>query len=275
MTTLPAQTDRPPTPNDGVYYPESDGEPVAETPSHYFPATYATWALSAIYEDYPDVYVGGDMFIYYREGDPSASVAPDVFAIPNLDKRLRSSYFMWLEEQAPMFIMEVTSTSTWRADVGRKRDLYESWGVAEYWMYDPTRETRLDPPLQGFRLVDGAYQSIEIEVDPETGVCRGVSTVLNLELRGRKDWFRFFDPSAGEYIDNLSESFAARREAEEARMRAEEERDSEFIARLRAEQERDDERKARIRAEENREDERDRLREMERLLREHGIEPPD
>ena len=88
-------------------------EPVAETPSHYFPATYATWALYVIFEDYPDVYVGGDMFIYFRQGDPSASVAPDVFAIPGLDKRLRSSYFMWLEGAVPMFIMEVTSNSTW------------------------------------------------------------------------------------------------------------------------------------------------------------------
>lgn len=267
MTTLHAQTDRAPTPNDGVYYPESDGEPVAETPFHYAPATYAVAALQALFEDSPDIYVAGDMFIYFREGDPSGSVAPDVFAIPNLDKRLRSSYFMWLEGEAPMFIMEVTSNGTWRQDVGRKRNLYESWGVAEYWLYDPTEETRLDPLLQGFRLVDRAYQPIEIEVDSESGVCRGASSVLNLELHGRKDWFRFFDPSAGEYIDNLSESLAARREAEEARMRAEEERDSEFVARITAEQERD-------RVERERDDERDRLREMERLLREHGIEPP-
>ena len=274
MTTLPTQTDRPPMPDDGVHYPESDGELVAETPSHYFPATYATAALFALFEDYPDVYVGGDMFIYYREGDPSASVAPDVFAIPGLDKRLRSSYFMWLEGQAPMFIMEVTSNSTWRQDTGRKRDLYESWGVAEYWMYDPTRETRLDPLLQGFRLVDGAYQPIEIQVDPDTGLCQGFSAVLNLELRGRKDWFRFFNPSTGEYIDNLSESLAAQREAREARVRAEEERDSEFIARIAAEQERDSHRDARLIAERERDDDRARLREMERLLRERGIEPP-
>jgi hypothetical protein len=274
MTTLHAQTDRPPTPNDGVYYPESDGEPVAETPFHYVPATYATSALSVHFEERPDVYVGGDMFIYFRQGDPSGSVAPDVFAIPNLDKRLRSSYFMWLEGQVPMFIMEVTSNGTWREDVGRKRNLYESWGVAEYWMYDPTQETRLDPLLQGFRLVDGAYEPIEIEVDPDSGLCRGVSSVLNLELHGKKDWFRFFNPSTGEYIDNLSESIAARREAQEERVRAEEERDSEFVARISAEQERDSQREARIMAERERDDERARLREMERLLREHGIEPP-
>ena len=82
---------------------------------------------------------------------------------------------------------------------------------------------------------------------------------------------------------------AARKEAEEARVRAEEERDSQFIARISAEQERDSHiearlraeldrdshRDARLRAELEREEDRARLREMERLLREHGIEPPN
>ena len=54
-----------------------------------------------------------------------------MFLIPNLDKRPRSSYFMWMEGQVPIFIMEITSKSTWRDDIGRKRDLYESWGVSE------------------------------------------------------------------------------------------------------------------------------------------------
>lgn len=202
------------------------------------------------------------------------NVAPDVFVIPNLDKRLRTSYFMWLEGHIPMFIMEVTSNSAWREDIGRKRDLYESWGVAEYWMYDPTRETRLDPLLQGFRLVDGTYRPMQIEVDPDSGLCRGFSSALNLELHGRRDWFRFFNPSTSEYIDNLSESLAARAAAEEARMMAERERDSEFVARIAAEQELDSQREAQHRAEQERDSERERLREMERLLREHGIEPP-
>ena len=266
MTTLPDQKQRPPTPNDGVYYPDSDFQ--------YIPASYATSALSAYYEDSPDIHVAGNMFIYYREGDASMNVAPDVYLIPNLDKRPRTSYFMWLEKQVPMFIMETTSNSTWREDIGRKRALYESWGVPEYWMYDPTRETRLNPLLQGFRLSDGIYQPVEIEVDPGTSLCRGFSSILNLELHARRDWFRFFNPSTGEYIDNFSESLAARLAAEEARLRAEQERDHQFVARITAEQERDREREIRLTAERERDNERARLQEMERLLREHGIDPP-
>ncbi len=248
----------PPVPNDGIHYPESDGEPVAESEFQYVPLTYATSALSAHYSEEPGIHVGGDMFIYFVEGDATMNVAPDVFVIPNLDKRLRSSYFMWLEGQVPMFIMEVTSNSTWRDDIGRKRNLYQSWGVSEYWMYDPTEETRLTPLLQGFRLVDGVYEPIEIEFEGES--YRGYSAALGLELHARKDWFRFFNPSTGEYLRNLEES-------EAARVSAERERAGEQIARLTAERERDEER-ARLTAE------RARREELERLLREHGIEPP-
>ncbi len=239
-----AEDTRPPVPNDGVHYPESDGEPVAESDFQFIPLTYATSALSAHFSEEPDIYVTGDMLIYFVEGDPRMSVAPDVFLIPNLDKRFRTSYFMWLEGQVPSFIMEVTSNSTWREDIGRKRDLYESWGVSEYWLYDPTEETRLTPLLQGFRLVDGTYEPIEIEFDGES--YRGVSVSLNLELHARKDWFRFFNPATGEYLNNLEES-------ERARV-------NEQIARLTAERERDQERSRR--------------EELERMLREHGIEPP-
>ena len=230
--------DTPPLiPNDGVHYPESDGEPVAESDFQYVPLTYATSVLSVHFSEEPDIYVTGDMLIYFVEGDPTKSVAPDVFLIPNLDKRFRTSYFMWVEGQVPSFIMEVTSNSTWREDIGRKRDLYESWGVSEYWLYDPTEETRLTPLLQGFRLVDGAYEPIEVEFDGES--YRGVSATLGLELHARKDWFRFFNSATGEYLNNLEES-------ETARLSAERERD----------------------------EERARRGELERLLREHGIEPP-
>ena len=67
----------------------------------------------------------------------------------------------------------------------------------------------------------------------------GVSGVLGLELRAAGDWFRFFDPASGEYLPDSRENQRARVEAERALSV---------------------ERRAR--------------EELERLLREHGIEPP-
>ena len=37
-------------------------------------------------------------------------------------------------------MLEVASPSTWREDVGRKRDVYAELGVKEYWLYDPEGE---------------------------------------------------------------------------------------------------------------------------------------
>ena len=238
---------------------------MAESDFQFIPLTYSVSALSVFFADAPRIYVAGNMFIYFVEGDPRKNVAPDVFVIPNLDKRLRTSYFMWLEGEVPMFIMEVTSNSTWRDDIGRKRELYESWGVSEYWLYDPTEETRLDTPLQGFRLVDGSYEPIPVEL--EGGLYRGFSSVLNLELHARKDWFRFFDPLTGERLNNLEESERARMESERARS-------DERINRMVIERERDDERINRMAIERERDDERAKREELERLLREHGIDPP-
>lgn len=46
-------------------------------------------------------------------------------------------------EAPPDLAIEVRSPSTWRHDVGRKREIYEEAGVAELWLVDPEAETIL------------------------------------------------------------------------------------------------------------------------------------
>ncbi len=43
----------------------------------------------------PEVYVGGNLPIYYEEGDPAKSVAPDVFVVFGIAKRQRRIYKLW------------------------------------------------------------------------------------------------------------------------------------------------------------------------------------
>ena len=50
---------------------------------------------------------------------------------------LRDSYRLWNEPKGPDFVLEVTSASTRREDERRKREVYASLGVAEYFLYDP------------------------------------------------------------------------------------------------------------------------------------------
>ena len=125
------------------------------------------------------MYVSGDLLIYYEEGNPGASIAPDAFVVVGAAKHKRRSYKLWEEPKAPDFVLEVASPNTWRDDVGAKRQVYERLGVTEYWQYDPTGEY-LGQRLQGLRLTPGGYerQAVERSVD---GTLTLGSEVLGLE----------------------------------------------------------------------------------------------
>ena len=90
-----------------VEYPSSDGQPIAETDHQRTPLTYAVEALRYHFRDRSDVYVSGNLFIYYRERDPQAVVAPDVFVVLGADSADRSIYRLWEEPKA--------RTSCWRS----------------------------------------------------------------------------------------------------------------------------------------------------------------
>ncbi|MDY6875853.1 MAG: Uma2 family endonuclease [Chloroflexota bacterium] len=197
-----------------VYYPESDGEPMAETDTHINQLIYLREALSDYLRDDPNVYVAGNLFVYYEEGDPSQVVAPDVFVVKGVPKRDRRIYQVWKENKGPDVVFELTSRSTWREDLGPKKGTYEMLGVEEYFIFDPLGE-HLEPHLMGFRLAEWGYQPIE-----ERPL---VSSRLDLELRVEGDMLRLVDPATGEKLLTPLEAQEARRqaEAEVERLRAE------------------------------------------------------
>ena len=69
---------RPPA---AIDYPTSDGKPLAENDAQLHAILYAVGALRLHYAERPDVYVSGDLLIYYEEGTPRVSVAPDAFVV--------------------------------------------------------------------------------------------------------------------------------------------------------------------------------------------------
>jgi Uma2 family endonuclease len=214
-----------------IYYPDTDGLPVAESDFQLGPLIYAIDALRAYFQGRDDVYVAGDLFLYYEEGNPSAVVAPDVFVVLGAPNRARASYMLWREPKAPDFVLEITSQSTRAQDQGTKRERYALLGVQEYFQHDPTHDY-LEPPLQGLRLVGNASQPIPATTSPEgTLVLR--SAVLGLELRLEEETLRLYDPATGQRLLSYQEAEQARREAEE-RARAAEARMAELEARLQA-----------------------------------------
>ena len=244
-----------------VFYPIEDDEPLAESEYQLFPLTYAYWALTTWYADDPTTWVGADMFLYYVEGDPGKAVTPDVFVVTRTHKEEKRNIFQtWVEGRVPDFILEVLSENNYRNDLVTKFPIYRQLGVTEYWLYDPTLTGILSPPLQGYRLVDGEYQPIPVEETALPGRYRGASQVLRLELHAETDWFRLFDPAAGVYLRDPQESEAALAAEREARFADQQALAAEREARFADRQALTAEREARA--------------ELERLLREHGIEPP-
>jgi Uma2 family endonuclease len=206
---------------------------MAESDFQRKPLTYAVDALGLYFQDRPDVYVSGNLFIYYEEGNPKAVVAPDVFVVFGAPRHDRSTYRLWNEPKAPDFVLEITSRSTRSEDQGPKRGTYAFLGVREYVQYDPTQDY-LRPPLQGFRLVGENYEPLPHTVLPD-GTVVLPSEVLGLELRLRNGALRFFDPTTSRYLPSYQEAEQARRVAEQARQAAESRARQEAIARETAE----------------------------------------
>ena len=214
-----------------LHYPESDGKPMGETDVHIDALIYLREALKDYFRDEPQVYVAGNMFLYYEEGNPAACLAPDVFVVQGVIKQERRTYKLWEEGQPPAVVFEITSRGTRLEDLGTKRVVYAMLGVREYFLYDPLGEY-LQPPLQGYQLQQGEYQRM-----PPAGGGRVISQVLGLELRLEAGRLRVVNPATGERLLTPAEALAAQRaeaaalqvaEAELERLRAE-------LARLRGE----------------------------------------
>ena len=248
-----------------VEYPYSDGRPMAESEAQLRAMVYLLGVLYAHYRDHPDVYVGGDMFVYYEEGNPAAAVAPDVFVVVGAPKRSqapRLSYKLWEEPKGPDFVLEVVSRRTWAKDRDEKRALYATLGVGEYWLYDPTGE-RIRSRLRAMRLESGGYREVVPEAVALEGRCLR-SAVLGLDVRvARGGALRVRDPVTGRDLPAPEEAVAAY-EAETAARRTEAAaRRAEAAARRAAEVRAEEEAAARAGAEAQVAELRARLRELQ------------
>jgi Uma2 family endonuclease len=197
-----------------IEYPDEDGKPMAESDIQCSYLTYGISALKLYFQSLSDVYVAGNLFIYYEEGNPEAVVAPDVFVVFGVENRQRRSYKTWEENnKSPDFVLEITSKATRSQDQGAKKGIYAFLGVREYFQYDPTGDY-LTPQLQGLRLVEGNYFPIPSNT-LEDGTVSVASEVLGLELQVKSGDMRFYDAATSKTLLTYEEEAAARQAAEE------------------------------------------------------------
>src|SRR5689334_4474930 len=197
-----------------IEYPTSDGQPMAETTLHREVMSDVIGGLERRYAGTPDVWVGGNLFLYYEKGRTDKSVAPDVLLARGVDKRKRDTYLLW-EETVPSLIFEITSRKTWREDTRKKKPLYERLGVAELVLFDPYGEY-LEPRLQGYRLERGRYRPISLNSDGSLDLL-----TTGVTARPEKKRLRLVDTATGERLLWNNELESERRsEAEGRRMEA-------------------------------------------------------
>ena len=124
-----------------VVYPDGDGQPMTESDATRDYLIYAVEVLRLHFESRRQVYVSGNLFIYYEEGNPRAVVSPDGFAMFGVSTRPRRSYKTWQENgKLPSFILAITSNTTKNKDEQDKPQLYQRLEVQEYFQYDPTAD---------------------------------------------------------------------------------------------------------------------------------------
>ncbi|MGH1396906.1 MAG: Uma2 family endonuclease [Trichormus sp.] len=201
-----------------VFYPSSDGEPVAESYAHLC-VLLATLEVLRQYLQGQQATVLANQFLYYAQGFPKLRVAPDVMVIFNVAPGGRDNYKVWEEGEVPSVIFEMTSAGTKNQDLEFKKTLYEQLGVKEYWLFDPRGEW-IKGQLQGYRLRNDVY---EVITDNR-------SEPLGLRLQVEGELIGFYREDTGEKLLNPTE-------LAEALQAAQQKANAEVLARQQAEQE--------------------------------------
>jgi Uma2 family endonuclease len=216
-----------------LIYPESDGKPLADNTLQFELIVKIQGCIDGLFADTSDVFVAGDLFWYPVEGSLTRQ-APDVMVAFGRPRGYRGSYRQWEEGNiAPQVVFEILSKSNRRKEMERKFEFYQTYGVEEYYVYDP-KKNKLKIWVQSSQGKDLENHSrlVPVEqtegwVSPRLGIrfetCTGI-----LELY-RPDGTRFTN-----FVETLEQSVQAVQRAEQEAQRAEQEAQArhQAIARL-------------------------------------------
>jgi Uma2 family endonuclease len=128
--------------NTEVSYPDSDGKPMADNTEQFRWIVLIKENLEILFADDPNVFVAGDLLWYPVKSRLISPVAPDAMVAFGRPKGRRGSYKQWEEENiAPQAVFEILSLSNNASEMERKLEFYDTYGVQEYYQYDPDANT--------------------------------------------------------------------------------------------------------------------------------------
>lgn len=193
----------PPVEYDDEGYPGPDSNVSAST-KHALTSAYTFNSVRVAFRDRPEDLIAHDLMLLFEEGNPRATLAPDLMVVLGVGNEPRDSYKTWKEGKVPDLVIEVVSRGTWRKDVRVKPPLYAALGIAEFWLFDPLR-----PRLAGFELRAAEYW--EIAEVPAGGF---PSRVLGLDLLVIGGELRCRDHRTGKVIPDHVETVRMLEDAE-------------------------------------------------------------
>jgi Uma2 family endonuclease len=121
-------------------FPDSDGKPMADNTEQFSWIVLIKENLEILFADRADVFVAGDLLWYPVQSQLISPTAPDAMVVFGRPKGRRGSYRQWQEDDvAPKVVFEILSPSNTKAEMKRKLEFYERYGVEEYYVYDPDR----------------------------------------------------------------------------------------------------------------------------------------
>jgi Uma2 family endonuclease len=224
MTTATQLSEQP-----AIEYPDSDGLSMADNSLQYEWIVTIKGGLDAIFFDDPTVFVAGDLLWYSVKGEPTVRSAPDAMVAFGRPKGYRRSYKQWEEGNVPpQAVFEILSPGNRPAEMNRKFQFYQRYGVDEYYVYDPDDGTlegwlRTEPGLDRVPQMAGFISPrLRIRFDPGKG----------------PDNLRIFGPDGARFLtfaEWVEKSKADQRYAAAERQRADEQRQRTMAAEQRAE----------------------------------------
>jgi Uma2 family endonuclease len=157
------------SPISDVFYPDCDGNPMSDNTEQFRWIVIFKENLEILFATFTDVFIAGDLLWYPIEGDNKTRLAPDVMVVFGRPKGRRGSYQQWKEDNvAPQVAFEIMSPNNTQKEMATKRLFYETYGVEEFYIYDPDRLRLTGWVRQGGQLM--AIANMEGWVSPLLGI---------------------------------------------------------------------------------------------------------
>ena len=204
--------------------PDSDGQPMSDNTLQFQWIVTLQTNLDILVKDDRNVFVAGDLLWYPVQGHPEIRAAPDALVAFGRPKGYRGSYQQWQEDGiAPQVVFEVLSPGNRPDEMALKLRFYDTYGVEEYYLYDP-----YSGALSGWRRVGPSLQ-------PLPGLHNEVSPRLKIRFDLSGPELVIYDPKGQKFLTPL-EREAQREKAEQQARAARERTEQERLQREKAEQ---------------------------------------